>query len=314
MLTDKVTTNEKLRWIFVSSPALCLPIFGSSSSLYRQFFQLIDRVASHQRIYQKRIRQFGLQVDNSEFPAHLVPSTSKIFLYANLALVTHSHAAREIFTHKELGLKYDPKFFDCNTTYPFPKAQHPRMIVGPSDDQLFQIGNAFVYNMPTKQLNNCTLSFIMIAFSVLLNPHYLEITGGRVGEKILNIFPIEWLYSTQGNTGKTFTIQLMKALMGVHIMVAAAGSISHSYQILTKQGGIAAVNMDDCPASKEVELNSMSRTIAQSARKTTLFSDPPTLTLYFPHRRHEWQDQYCWHGGVQPAHGQPERDRQLDAS
>jgi hypothetical protein len=259
-----VKSVEMLRGVFLKCPPICKPNFWfTGGALFRHFNQLIDAIPWANRLRVTQIRQFGRQLD--KYPEHLVPHSSKLWLYSNLALVTHKTGTHKVHTHDELGLKYDPDFFAKDNNSPYPKAMHPRIMVGPTDAQLFQLGNVFVHNyLPTKQLNNCTLSFIMIAFSVLLNPHYLEITEKSVGDCVGDIFPIGWLHSQQANTGKTFTIKLMEALMGVHTMVAAGGSIAHGYRQIGYQGGLCAINMDDVPQTAEVELKSLSRTIAQN--------------------------------------------------
>ena len=107
-LTDKVNSVEKLRSVFICCPAICSPRFGPSPSLFRHFNQLIDRMPVENRLRMKMIRQFGRQLD--KYPKHLVPPSSKLYLYSNLALVTHKAGTHTILTHDELGLKYDRDF------------------------------------------------------------------------------------------------------------------------------------------------------------------------------------------------------------
>jgi len=263
-LDKTVCSGETLRGAFIKLGSICTPCFGPSNTMLRHFHHLVDRMPVEDRLRLIMVTHFGLQLDNRKYPETLVPHGSKLYVYSNIALVTQN-GIRTVLTHGELGLKYDPNHFAHDKNSPYPTTQHPRIMVGPTDDQLFQLGNLFVHNyLPTNQLNNCTLSFILIAFSVLLNPHYLEITEGRVGDGILNMFPIGWLHSQQGNTGKTFTIQLMEALMGVHTMVAAGGTIAHGFKQIGWQGGLCAINMDDVPQTAELELNKLSRTVAQN--------------------------------------------------
>lgn len=118
---------------------------------------------------------------------------------------------RTLQTLEKANVCIVPHFF-INSALPLPKIDYPRNIIIPQDHVRYVIGHNYWNHLSPAFFQNNTMPAKAVFCAGVMGLFYTKITHGEHG--LGKIFPIPWIYSPEGNTGKSQAMIVVNDMLG----------------------------------------------------------------------------------------------------